>query len=149
MAHLYAHMTPYFGPMCSVRGPLCSTIFSWVFSFFFSPPSMFLINTYWAKLDGNTQNFRSRPLSRPHQPLWGNLEGILRFEVFKGGMIGFSWNTCSNKKTCFTKVDRSTQKLRDRPLSKSHQPFLSNLVAILDFWGSPRRNNLLCMECLV
>ena len=44
------------------------------------------------------------------------------------------------KKTYLAKVDRSTQKPKGRPLSRTFQQFQGHLVSILDFGGSHRKN---------
>ena len=53
----------------------------------------------------------------------------------------FSKKECSDWKTYLAKVDRSGQKQRCRPLSRPCRPFWGPLAAILDFWGSHRRND--------
>ena len=47
---------------------------------------------------------------------------------------------CSDQKTYLAKVDGSSQKHRDTPSSRPCRPFWGPLTAILDFWGSHRRN---------
>ena len=84
--------------------------YKWHYLFFFfflccllfSKKECLDLKTYLAKVDGNAQKPRGRPLSRPSRPFWGPLAAILDF-----------W--CSHrrndriKKLFFAKVDRSTK----------------------------------------